>query len=184
MITCPPFKVGECCCGRNGKSCGIDQFEERVQITRFGIGWKDCGGAWREVGSHTAALIGLLDLLFMGQEWLGRDDSMRLAKQVIHGCDFLVLCQNRARDLGYPKGTLIHELPSSVALIPQDHGQAAVVLAKASRHLYEIDPERGMDYLNRAAEIYEYYTRVCTPSKLPNFSALLHGAPDTCHLRL
>lgn len=177
-ITCPPFRVGKYLLWEEtARAVGIEQFEERVKITRFGNGWKDCGGAWREVGSHTAALIGLLDLLFLGHEWLGRGDSMRLAKQVIHGCDFLLLCQDRARDLGFPRGTLIHELPSSTMLIPQDHGQAVVALAKASRHIYEIDRVRGMDYLHRAAEIFEYYTRVCEPSRLPNFSARLHGAP-------
>jgi hypothetical protein len=177
-VTCPPFRVGKYLLWEEtARVVGIEQFEERVKITRFGNGWKDCGGAWREVGSHTAALIGLLDLLFLGHEWLGREDSLRLARQVIHGCDFLLLCQDRARDLGFPRGTLIHELPTSTVLIPQDHGQAVVALAKASRHIYEIDRARGIEYLHRATEIFEYYTRVCEPSRLPGFSARLHGAP-------
>lgn len=178
-VTCPPFKVGEYhLWDSTVKTVAIEQFERRAELARFGNGWKDCGSDFREVGSHTGALIGLLDLLNIGFEWLGRADSLRLAKQIMHGCDYLVLCQQRAADLGWPKGSIVHELPNHPVLIPQDQGQFVVALAKASRYIYELDPPRGMDYLNRAAAAYEYLTRVCKPSTLPHFSAKLHGAPE------
>jgi len=179
-LTCPPFKVGEYLLWHStAKTVGIDQFEARAELARFGNGWKDCGSDWREVGSHTGALIGLLDLLNIGYEWLGRDDALRLAKQIIHGCDYLVACQQRAADLGWEAGAVVHEMPNHPVLIPQDQGQFVVTLAKASRHIYEIDYQRGMDYLKRAAAAYEFLTRNCQPSTLPHFSTLLHGAsPD------
>ncbi|MBK8021097.1 MAG: hypothetical protein IPK19_06590 [Chloroflexi bacterium] len=149
---------------------GIDQFEARAERARFGNGWKDCGAGWREASSHSAALIGLLDLIYIGFEWLGRADAQRLAQQIMHGCDFLVLCQKRAADLGLPPGALIHELPESAWAIPQDHGQAVVALARAARYLYEVDAERSNDYLRRAVASYEYLTRRCAPGQLPNFS--------------
>lgn len=67
---------------------------------------------YREVGSTTGALIGLLDLLNIGFQWLEQDYRQRLAQQVIHGCDYLVSCQQRAADLGFPAGVLVHELPN------------------------------------------------------------------------
>ena len=155
----------------------VEQFEARAEIARFGKGWQDCGAQYREVGSHTGALIGLLDLLNIGFQWLGKDLSMRLAQQVIHGCDYLVSCQQRAQDLGLPSGAFVHEMPNGLDLIPQDQGQSVVVLAHASRQIYELDPTRSLDYLNRAATAYEYYIRQCRPAILENFSAMLHGAP-------
>lgn len=178
-VTCPPFEVGEYRLWNSTvKAVAIEQFERRAELARFGLGWKDCGADWREVGSHTAALIGLLDLLNIGFEWLGRVDSLRLARQIIHGCDYLVTCQQRAADLGWEAGALVHEMPNHPVLIPQDQGQFVVALAKAARHIYELDRERGLDYLKRAAAAFEFLTRRCQPSSLPNFSAKLHGAHE------
>lgn len=178
-IASPPFKAGEYLLwDETIRTVAIEQFELRSELARFGKGWKDCGSDWREVGSHTGALIGLLDLLNIGYEWLGNTDSRRLAQQILHGCDFLVACQQRASDLGWPDGSLVHEIPNHAVLIPQDVGQSVVALAKASRYLYEIDPPRSLDYLERAARAYEFLTRQCRPSKLPHFSAKLHGAPE------
>jgi len=148
LAHCSPFKVGEhLLWTKTAEAVGVEQFERRAELARFGKGWKDCGADAREIGSHTGALIGLLDLLNIGYEWLGRDVALRLAKQVIHGCDYLLTCQDRAQDLGWEKGTLVHEIPSQPVLIPQDQGQAVVALAKASRHIYEIDRERSIEYL-------------------------------------
>jgi hypothetical protein len=178
-VTCPPFKVADYLLwDATIRDVAIGQFERRAEESRFGKGWRDCGAEWREAGSHSGALIGLLDLLYLGHRWLGKEDTLRLTKQIIHGCNFLVECQQRASDLGYPTGALVHEIPNSTALIPQDQGQAAVALAKAARYIYEYDAALSMDYLNRAAQAYEYFTRQCRPSTLPNFSAQLHGAPD------
>ncbi len=177
-ITSNPFRVDEYLLWQEtAHIVGIEQFEGRAQIARYGKGWQDCGAEWREVGSHTGALIGMLDLLNIGFQWLGQTWGLRLAKQVMHGCDYLVTCQQRAQDLGLPQGALIHELPNGLEIIPQDQGQSVVVLAKASRLIYELDPERSLDYLDRASAAYEYLTRQCRPSKLANFSAMLHGAP-------
>jgi hypothetical protein len=177
-VTCHPFKVGEYHLWQSTiKTVAIEQFERRAELARFGNGWKDCGSDFREVGSHTGALIGLLDLLNIGLEWLGREAGLRLAKQIIHGCDYLVLCQQRAADLGWDAGAVVHEIPNHLTLIPQDIGQFVVALAKAARHIYELDPARSMDYLQRAAIAYEFLTRKCQPSTLPHFAAKLHGAP-------
>lgn len=178
-VTCPPFNVGEYQLWHSTvKTVAIEQFERRAELARFGNGWKDCGSDMREVGSHTGALIGLLDLLNIGFEWLGREESLRLAKQIMHGCDYLITCQQRAADLGWEAGALVHEMPNNPVLILQDQGQFVVALAKAARHIYELDPQRGMDYLRRAAAAYEFLTRKCQPSTLPHFSAKLHGAPE------
>jgi len=177
-IVSQPIKVAENLLWEETiRTVAIDQFDARARLARYGKGWKDCGSDWREVSSHAAALIGLLDLLNIGYEWLGQPDALRLALQIIHGCDFIVSCQERARALGWPEGAIVHEIPNYPVLIPQDQGQSVVALARAARYIYELDPARSLDYLNRAAHAYEFLTRQCRPSNLPNFSAQLHGAP-------
>lgn len=156
----------------------LTQFEQRAALARNGIGWKDCGADWREVNSHAASIIGLTDLMSIGYEWMGREGSERLMEQIMQGCDYLCLCQQRAADLGLPDGALVHELPNHAVVIPQDQGQAVVALAKASRLVYEIDRQRGICYLQAAVDAYEYLVNRCEPSKLGNFSALSHGAPS------
>lgn len=177
-VVSDPFTVGEnLLWERTIQTVGIEQFEIRAELARNGGGWKDCGSDWREVSSHAGALIGLLDLLNIGFEWLGREASKRLARQILQGCDYLVTCQRRAEDLGWPVGALVHEMPNYAALIPQDHGQSVVALARAARYVYEVDRERSIEYLRCAEKIFDFLTRVCTPRPLPHFSALLHGAP-------
>jgi hypothetical protein len=181
-IASEPFEVGTSLLWeKTVRTVAIEQFERRTELARFGKGWKDCGSDFREVGSHTATLIGLLDLLNIGFEWLGREDALRLALQVIQGCDFICACQQRASDLGWEDGAILHEMPNFPVLIPQDQGQSVVALARAARHIYEIDPARSTEYLQRAARAYEFLTQRCRPSTLPNFSALIHGAPEGYH---
>lgn len=155
----------------------LQQFEERAELARNGIGWKDCGADWRELNSHASAIIGLCDLLNNGYEWMGRENADRLMDQIIHGCDYICLCQQRAEDLGLPDGAMVHELPNHPIIIPQDHGQAVVALAKASKLVYEVDRERGMLYLDTAARAFDYLIHECRPSNLGGFSHYAHGAP-------
>lgn len=155
----------------------LDQFEARADLALYGKGWKDCGADWREVCSHAPALIGLTDLLRFGYEYLGQADTARLVAQIIHGCDYLVTCQERGAALGLPSGALVHEMPNHPVAIPSDHGQAVVALARAARLLYEIDPERSMRYLETASKAFEYLIYRAQPYGSTNFSALNHGAP-------
>lgn len=160
------------------ETVALTQFEERAELARNGIGWKDCGADWRELNSHAATIIGFCDLLNLGYEWMGRDNADRLIDQIIHGCDYLCLCQQRAEDLGLPEGAMVHELPNHAITIPQDHGQAVVALAKAAKLVYEIDRESSMMYLNAAVRAYDYLLHLCRPSTLGNFSHYSHGAPE------
>lgn len=160
------------------ETVALIQFEERADLARNGIGWKDCGADWRELNSHAASIIGLSDLLNIGYEWMGRENADRLMQQLIHGCDYLCLCQQRASDLGLPDGAMVHELPNHTITILQDHGQAVVALAKAAKFVYEVDPESSMMYLDAAARAYDYLIHQCRPSTLGNFSHFSHGAPE------
>ncbi len=160
------------------ETVALTQFERRAELARNGLGWKDCGSDWREVNSHASTIIGLSDLLNIGYEWLGRENAERLMNQIIQGCDYLCLCQQRAADLGFPDGALVHEIPNHPVVIPQDQGQAVVALSKAARLVYEVDRESGMMYLDAAASAYDFLIHRCKPAELGNFSPLNHGGPE------
>jgi hypothetical protein len=160
------------------RAVALEQMEERARLARNGKGWKDCGTAWREVNSHTTTIIALCDLWNLGYEWMGEDDLRRLAAQVIVGCDYVVTCQDRARDVGLDKGAIVHEMPNHEVVIPGDLAQSTVALAYASRLLYEQDRERSVDYLKRAERAFLYLTERCRPYGPDGFSAWNHGAPE------
>jgi hypothetical protein len=157
---------------------GIEQMEERARQARNGLGWKDCGSDWREASSHATMLIGLCDLLNLGYKWLSGEQVRRVRAQVVHGADFLGLLQDQSPRLGYPDGSLVHEMPNHMVVIPGDQAQAAVAFARASRLVAEIDPSRGVEYLGRAVRACDFVLDTARPYGPEGFSALQRGAPE------
>ena len=156
----------------------IEQFEERARLARNGIGWKDCGSDWREVNSHASALIGLCDLLSAAYKWLPASDTDRLLRQLIHGCDYLAICQDKAAQVGFPAGALVHEIPNHMVVIPGDAAQSAVAFVRVSRLLADTDPGRSAEYLRRGVAAYEFLLHDARPYGQEGFSHAGHGAPE------
>ena len=173
------FKVGEnVLWNETVKTVAVEQMEARAKLARNGNGWKDCGADWREVNSHATMIIGLCDLLNMHYEKLLVDEVTRIAGQIIHGCDYIALCQDKAEQVGYPEGAIIHEIPNHMIIIPGDIAQSVVALAKASRLLTEINGEKSSEYLGRAVKAYEYLLHKAEPFGPEGFSHMNHGVPD------
>jgi len=153
----------------------LDQMEERARQARGQRGWKDCGSWLREVNSHASALIGLCDLLEYGYSWLEPTDVERLTRQIIHGCQYLADCQDKAESLGFGRGAMVHEIPTALRVLPNDVMQSMVALAHASRLLSETHPEKSAEYLGRAENGYKWL-QTAKPLE-EGFSAFAHGAP-------
>ena len=132
----------------------LEQLEERARVARNGSGWKDSGGAWREVNGHATTLIGLTDLLDLAHYAFSPDEVRRLVAQIVNGCDYLATCQDKAEDLGLGEGAMVHEIPHFLQVIPADLAQSTVALARASRFVYEHDRARANDYLRRAEKAF------------------------------
>jgi hypothetical protein len=103
-------------------------FEKRADLAPHGkTGWKDCGANMKEANSHATTVIGMCDLLGLGFEnYLTEDQQSRLVRQIINGCDYLALCQDKAEDIGFDKGSIIHEIPNNMILSPGDTAQSVV----------------------------------------------------------
>ncbi|MFP4662743.1 MAG: hypothetical protein ACLFPF_11160 [Halanaerobiales bacterium] len=155
----------------------LDQLETRAKLARNNIGWMDAGVDWRESNSHSTMVIGLTDILAKGLNFLSDEDWDRVARQVIQGCDYLALCQDKAVKIGFPEGSLIHEIPNHMQVIPGDQVKAAVAFTRASRYLTEIYPEKSDEYLERAIKLYNYILKDLEPYGHTGFSYMNHGAP-------
>ena len=174
-----PFPVGpHILWDKTVKLVALEQLEERSKLARNQIGWKDCGSHWREVNSHATTVIGLCDLLELGYEWIEPEDRERLIKQIMVGCDYIGICQDKAEELGHPKGAIVHEIPSFIQIIPGDIAQSTVAFAMVSRLLSDIFPEKSRQYLARAQAAFGYITEHAKPYDSELFSHLNHGAPE------
>lgn len=178
VFTTDPFRIGDHLLWEETiVKVALDQLEERARRARYQTGWLDCGIDWREANSHATMVIGLCDLLNIGHAWLTPQDQQRCSAQIERGCDYLAILQDRASQLGFPQGAVLHELPNHALLIPGDQAQAAVAWAHASRLLAELKPDKSLDYLRRAEAAFRYLTLQAVPFGPVGFLASNHGAP-------
>lgn len=157
---------------------GIEQLEKRAELARNKIGWMDAGMDWRESNSHSTMVIGLTDILANGLNMLSDKNWQRIAQQIVQGSDYLALSQDKAANIGFPEGSIIHEIPNHMQIIPGDQVKAAVALTRASRYLTEIYPDKSAEYLERAVKLYDFILSDLEPYGQSGFSHLNHGAPE------
>ena len=178
LIAREPFTVGSNLLWRStARTVGIAQFEERAKRARNQIGWKDCGAVLRESNSHAIALIGLTEFLLAGFEWLGEDGQHRLRKQLMQGADYLCVLADRAAETGHPKGSMFHEIPRHMLILPRSIAQSVVAWSRVSQLIADTDPHISMRYLQYAEAGYRYYLDGLKPYKETGFSHANHGAP-------
>ena len=157
---------------------GIEQLEKRAELARNKIGWMDAGMDWRESNSHSTMIIGLTDILANGLNMLSDKNWQRVAQQIVQGSDYLALSQDKAENIGFPEGSIIHEIPNHMQIIPGDQVKAAVALTRASRYLTEIYPDKSAEYLERAVKLYDFILSELEPYGQSGFSHLNHGASE------
>ncbi|HEY5560969.1 MAG TPA: hypothetical protein VIK72_04290 [Clostridiaceae bacterium] len=179
VLSSEPFTVGSYVLWKQCvKTVAIDQMEERASMARNNNGWKDCGSLFREVNSHASTIIGLCDLLSLGYQWLEGDEVKRLSAQIIQGCDYIGMCQDKSEKVGHPKGSIIHEIPNHMVVIPGDVAQSVVALSYASRLITELDEKKSDEYLERAVKAYDYLINEGKPYGKDGFSQWNQGAPE------
>ena len=106
------------------------------------------------------------------------EDVRRLSAQILHGCDYIGLCQDKARSLDFPDGSMIHEINGGHLVIPGDVAQSVTALAYASRMLADVNVGKSAEYLERAKRGFEYLVNRAEPFGPDGFSHLNHGAPE------
>ncbi|TVR52048.1 MAG: hypothetical protein EA426_19320 [Spirochaetaceae bacterium] len=178
LYTSDPTTIGEhVVWDASFEAVALYQLEERARLARNGVGWKDCGAEWREANSHATMVIGLCTALDLGFEWIDGANTERLRAQIHRGCEYLAILQDTAARLGAPDGSVVHEIPNHMVIIPGDSAQAAVAFGYAARLIADIESDRSAEYVSRAEAAMEYLLLRAEPHSGDNFSASNHGAP-------
>ena len=169
--------------GTRWKQCfgviAFDFLETRAKLARTGKGWKDCGSDLQELSSHVVTVDSLCDLLEKCPGLTDAGQKSRLLAQVACGMEYIVLLQERARELGLGDGPVVHESRQS-DLTTGNTVMAAMIFARASRLLRDSHPDLSEDFKARAVRAYGWIKQngPIIPEEDPVFFAPVHGAPD------
>jgi hypothetical protein len=129
----------------------VDMLERRRHFTGVGAGWQDAGTLWVESPAQSAMIIALAELPEQKREAFDADFNERIYKQLTVGCDYLVMTQEKAEELGFPKGSMSHDIKGHEKdILPHDAMKAVVALAKSSRTLPEKYSEQKQKYSKAA----------------------------------
>ncbi len=135
----------------------VDMLERRSKFSKVGAGWQDAGTLWVESCAQSAMIIALEDMLELNGGRLDEACIERLHKQITVGCDYLVMTQEKARELGYPDGAMSHDLLGHEHdILPNDAVKAVVALWRAARMLPGKYEEKKERYREAAARTYNW----------------------------
>ncbi len=170
-----PFRIGhELLWNETVAAVGVVQAERRSRFAMNKVGWQDCGGAWQEANSHAAYIAGFCDVLEHTGHRLDAAMRRRVEAQIINGCDYLALLQDRALALGYARGAVCHQTPTlEEPVLIGDVSKAALAFARAATQID--DGKKAEDYRQRAAWSLEWL-RSAEPLGNVGFQPRAHGA--------
>lgn len=156
----------------------VDMLERRLHFTKVGAGWQDAGTLWVESCAQSAMIISLTDLLEGAAAAFEPDFTDRLEKQVTVGCDYLIMTQQKARELGYPEGAFCHDLHGHEHdILPHDASKAVVALLRASRLLSDAQAEKRQVYRQAAEKAYRWLVTTARPLGAYGFHRFQRGLP-------
>ena len=157
----------------------VDILERRLHFTKVGAGWQDAGALWVESPAQSAMIIGLTELLEQTGDQLDQNFTARIYQQLTVGCDYLVITQEKAEELGFPSGAMSHDvLGHEKDVLPHDAAKAIVALLRSARHLPEAYREQAQRYRATARRAYDWLFATATPMGDYGFSRSQRGLPE------
>lgn len=156
----------------------VDMLERRAHFTKVGAGWQDAGTLWVESCAQSAMIIGLEDLLEKASGRLSAAMIERVEKQITVGCDYLVMTQKKAHELGYPEGALTHDLHGHEHdILPNDANKAVVALMRASRLLSDRYAGQREIYRESGEKAFQWLIHTAKPMGRYGFQPFQRGLP-------
>ncbi|MFN8254367.1 MAG: hypothetical protein U0W24_01680 [Bacteroidales bacterium] len=144
--------------------CAADMLERRVHFTKVGAGWQDAGTLWVESPAQSAMVISLCELLEKKAEAFNETFKKRIYKQITVGCDYFVMLQKKATELGFSPGAQSHDLHGHEKdVLPNDAMKTVVALAKAIRLLPDEFSEKISKYKETALLTFKWLTESAKP---------------------
>lgn len=157
----------------------VGMLERRRHFTKVGAGWQDAGALWVESCAQSGMIIGLEDLLEIGAEFLDDAFARRLCDQICVGCDYLVMTQEKAGELGFPEGAMSHDLHGHERdILPNDANKAVVALMRAVRLLPDRYDKKKRRYRQAAGAAYAWLMNEAKPLGRHGMNLFQRGLPD------
>jgi len=158
----------------------VDMLERRLHFTKVGAGWQDAGSLWVESPAQSAMIIALGELIEHSKSRFDQPFLDRIYKQITVGCDYLVMTQAKALELGFPEGSMSHDLLGHEKdVLSNDAIKAVVALTKAVRLLPVAYQEKKKNYEIAAQLAYKWLTTTAKPLGDQGLSRFQRGLPES-----
>ena len=142
----------------------VDMLERRSNFTGVGAGWQDAGTLWVESPAQSAMIIALEELLELKKDSFDESIQERIYAQIAVGCDYLVMTQHKAEELGFAKGSMSHDIKGHEKdILPHDAMKAVVALAKAVQLLPEKFSDKKQKYAETAKNAFQWLVTSAKP---------------------
>lgn len=156
----------------------VDMLERRRHFTGVGAGWQDAGTLWVESPAQSAMIILLGELLERKKDSFEQGFLERIYNQIMVGCDYLVMTQNKAEELGFPKGSMSHDIKGHEKdILPHDAMKAVIALAKAAQLLPEKFEAKKQKYADSAQKAFHWLTKTAKPMGSYGYMKMQRGLP-------
>ncbi len=157
----------------------VDILERRRHFTKVGAGWQDAGTLWVESPAQSAMIIALNELQNQCGNDLDAEFTRRLYEQLTVGCDYLVMTQAKAEELGFPKGAMSHDLlEHEKDILPHDAAKAVVALLRTVQTLPDDFQEKKDQYRATAHHAYQWLTTQAQPMGDYGYSRIQRGLAE------
>lgn len=158
----------------------VDMLERRLHFTKVGAGWQDAGTLWVESPAQSAMIIALTELLENTPHRFEEAFLNRIYKQITVGCDYLLMTQSKALELGFAEGAMSHDLLGHEKdVLPNDAVKAVVALVRAARILPNNYKEKKTQYKGASFKTFNWLIKEAKPMGDYGFSKFLRGLPET-----
>jgi hypothetical protein len=156
-----------------------DMLERRVHFTKVGAGWQDAGTLWVESCSQSAMVIALTEIIELAGERITQELEDRISKQIVVGCNYLVMTQKKAYELGFPSGSMSHDLlDHEKDILPNDAMKAVIALARAARLLPDSYQDLKTVYQSAAELTFKWLRDFARPMGNYGLSLFQRGLPE------
>jgi len=157
----------------------VDMLERRRHFTGVGAGWQDAGTKWVESPAQSAMIIALEELLEQKKHTFKTAFLDRIYTQIKVGCDYLVMTQAKAEELGFPRGAMSHDVVGHEQnVLPHDAMKAVIALAKAVQLLPEKYSAEKQNYKQSARLAYHWLLNTAKPTGEYGYQKVQRGLPN------
>lgn len=157
----------------------VDMLERRRHFTKVGAGWQDAGTLWVESPAQSAMIIAMGELLELTSHRFNQSFLERIYIQITVGCDYLVMTQEKASELGFPPGSMSHDLLGHEKdILPHDAMKAIIALAKATKLLPEKFNKKKEKYKQAAALSFNWLLNDAKPMGDLGMAKIQRGLPN------